>query len=444
MEKKDASSLFDSLLADPLHLCIDGGRGTDRVIAVLDGLDETMIDGRSELAELLAGQATKLPPWFGLVVTSRPEPAILRQFEALHPYRIDAETWQNQADLRLFARTWLKAQTVPEHDLDQMVEHVLDAANGSFLYVRLLKEGTERHIFDLANLGRLPPGHAAIFERWLRRQFPARAAYERAALPLLSLVRSCGLPLRLSWAERALGLHLGELHRALETLGALFPLENGAIRACHKSLLDWLCDPSSSGPWFVPEADDSSSRKLLSAMFLDMAASSGSGRFNPFDDTVLKECDALARRMGYEPPISGMKNSETRLSNLDLPGLEDIWRNVYSLRPPHLREVTLNFIRFVLMVSGQRLVSNQTVLFGEMAARAVDLRGDDGAFDIAMNYALWALRSLQDSGHHRGHPVELILRAGARVLDDSGRYEEESKKWTAAADAADSSSVVGP
>ena len=139
IEKMDASSLFDSLLAQPLRLCVDGSRRTDRVVAILDGLDETMKDGRSELAELLAEQASKLPPWLGLVVTSRPEPTILRQFEALSPHKIDAESWQNQIDLRLFVRNWLGAQRLPGRDLDETVEAVLDAARGSFLYVRLLE-----------------------------------------------------------------------------------------------------------------------------------------------------------------------------------------------------------------------------------------------------------------------------------------------------------------
>ena len=172
-------------------------------------------------------------------------------------------------------------------------------------------------MFDLAELSRLPPGHGAIFERWLRRQFSTPESYEKSALPLLSLIRSCGLPLRLSWAEAALGLRPGELNRTLEALGALFPFEDGAIRACHKSLLDWLCEPSSSGPWFVPEAGDESGTSLLRAMVQDMAAISKLGRLEPYDNVILRECDALARRLGYEPPISDMRNPKTRLSDLE-------------------------------------------------------------------------------------------------------------------------------
>ena len=89
------------------------------------------------------------------------------------------------------------------------------------------------------------------------------------------------------------------------------------------------------------------------------------------------------------------------------------------------------------------MASKQPSLFAEMAARAVDLRGDDGAFNIAMKYAISTLKDLQDAGHYRGKEVVLILRAGARVLADYGQYAAECDKWTAAADELDSSSVLG-
>src|SRR5262249_24408512 len=66
----NSSELFYQLLAQPLHRCIDGGRQRDRVLVVIDGLDETIRNGRSELTEVLAEQASKLPKWIALLVTS--------------------------------------------------------------------------------------------------------------------------------------------------------------------------------------------------------------------------------------------------------------------------------------------------------------------------------------------------------------------------------------
>ena len=88
---KGAPALFDWLLAEPLRLSIDGGRSEDRFLVVIDGLDETVVDGRSEIAEVLGASARKLPDWMAMVVTSCCEDEIKRQFADLQPLVIDAE-----------------------------------------------------------------------------------------------------------------------------------------------------------------------------------------------------------------------------------------------------------------------------------------------------------------------------------------------------------------
>ena len=77
---KTAAALFAFLIVEPLRLCIDGGRRRDPFIVVIDGLDETIENGRSEFAEVLADGARNLPPWLALVVTSREVGPIERQF----------------------------------------------------------------------------------------------------------------------------------------------------------------------------------------------------------------------------------------------------------------------------------------------------------------------------------------------------------------------------
>jgi hypothetical protein len=80
LRNQGAADLFHSLLIEPLTLGIDGGRRENRYLVIVDALDEIIRDGRSELAEILAEYAPKLPKWIALVVTSRPEDPILRQF----------------------------------------------------------------------------------------------------------------------------------------------------------------------------------------------------------------------------------------------------------------------------------------------------------------------------------------------------------------------------
>ena len=72
LANKGAASMFHWLLAEPLQL-IDGGRRRDRCVVVIDALDETLRDGVSELTDLLADLAPKLPPWIAMLLTSRPD-----------------------------------------------------------------------------------------------------------------------------------------------------------------------------------------------------------------------------------------------------------------------------------------------------------------------------------------------------------------------------------
>ncbi len=236
---------FHWLLAEPLNHCIDGGRGTDRYLLVLDGLDETLRDGESELAELFTGRAAKLPGWLAVAATSRPELAhILSQVEPLH---LDAAAGQRQ-DLHVYAQAWFGPGD------PALLDRVVEAAEGSFLYLRFLREAVEAGWMSLHAPEGLPRGMIGMYRRWFRRQFPDRAAYRRDVVPLLSVLCAARLavPLDLLRAIRALGWD--DLHRRtrmLEALGSLFVRRGDALAPCHASLRDWLTDPDAAHAAFV-------------------------------------------------------------------------------------------------------------------------------------------------------------------------------------------------
>src|SRR5207237_8065975 len=70
-KQKNASELFDYLLANPLRSVIHGGR--ERYLIVIDALDEAGEAGRNPLVEMLARNAQRLPDWLGLIITRRLE-----------------------------------------------------------------------------------------------------------------------------------------------------------------------------------------------------------------------------------------------------------------------------------------------------------------------------------------------------------------------------------
>jgi hypothetical protein len=86
LANKGAASMFHWLLAEPLQL-IDGGRRRDRCVVVIDALDETLRDGVSELTDLLADLAPKLPHWIAVLLTSRPDFPIAASLSHIAPLR---------------------------------------------------------------------------------------------------------------------------------------------------------------------------------------------------------------------------------------------------------------------------------------------------------------------------------------------------------------------
>ncbi len=113
VKRKSPAALFSWLLIEPLNRAIDGGRSSSRLLVVIDGLDETVREGRSDLAEVLSAEAQKLPAWLAIVATSRPEEPILRQLAGLQPLQIEAESVQNLDDVRAYVRGWLANLNIP-------------------------------------------------------------------------------------------------------------------------------------------------------------------------------------------------------------------------------------------------------------------------------------------------------------------------------------------
>lgn len=97
----NVSAIFDQLF---VNLLSDAVPPTDNPhVLLIDALDEATSNGKKELASLIGHEFKRLPPWLRAIVTSRPyEKEINFAFQALDPWKLDAEREENVGDIRAY------------------------------------------------------------------------------------------------------------------------------------------------------------------------------------------------------------------------------------------------------------------------------------------------------------------------------------------------------
>ena len=238
LDQFSPDDLFTRLLAEPLKYAIDGGQRSDRLLALVDALDEA-----PEIAELLARRQAELPSWLALLITSRPDANIRSAFAAMPRHVIEPRDARNQTDLEACIDAWFKRLTAAPGD--EVRAALLERSEGNILYLVMAREGVMQGIFSLANPESFPKGLGGIYRQWFRRQFGDDANGEaawQASYGVLELMCASPEPLPLALARRALGWQGQDRIKALRPLGSLVREEDGCIEFFHRSVSEWLRD----------------------------------------------------------------------------------------------------------------------------------------------------------------------------------------------------------
>ena len=257
LDRKDASELFDYLLANPIKSVINGGR--ERHLIVIDALDEAGESGRNPLVEMLARNAHHLPDWLGIVVTSRPEFDVKTPFQALNPFPLDTKSESNPADIRDYMESKLALQLQNRPNTEKLIAQILEKSEGVFLYVeRFCDDVQQKHIsLDLPD--QFPQGLGGIFAQYFQRQFPDLEKFRKEIRPALRAILAAREPLPLEILQKLFNWQDEELNDFTHSLGSLFPVtkttDSETIKPYHKSLADWLGDEAKSGSYFVSEME---------------------------------------------------------------------------------------------------------------------------------------------------------------------------------------------
>jgi WD40 repeat protein len=237
-----ARPALQRLVVRPLERLYQQDALPGRLLIIVDGLDEALTYPASDtIVDVLASLAGTLPEPVRIVLTTRPDPLVLRRLRTLQPH--DLET--DEADVVAYALQRLAA--VPEPGRKAWAEAIAKAGRGNFLYAR--------HVLDdlLAHPGRLagnpestplPAGLDAYYAEYLDRELSrTNQAWSDRYRPLLSLLvvaRGAGL----TWSMLAdiTGIPPSHLDDALNRLRQYLigPWPDGPLRLYHESFREYL------------------------------------------------------------------------------------------------------------------------------------------------------------------------------------------------------------
>ena len=295
-----ADEMILRLVIEPLRSKIDGGQVDDRLLVVIDALDEAL----PELPDLLNRHLSSMPSWLGFVATSRPD--VKEALAGFPAFELRIDDSQNLSDLQAYLQDWqVREPEAPLGDLAQ--EKLIEASDGSILYLVMARQGYKSGLFDLADLTRLPMGITGIYRIWMQRQFGAvpedSPSWTSFCYPLLELLCATPMPVPQGTAAGLLGWKGQDRRRALSPLGSLITLEAGNLRLCHRSFGEWLEDESTTNNPFWVNARDA---KLNLAQGLLKALSVGQGVKEPGYlhlalPSLLQELDAEQCRQLLQP-----------------------------------------------------------------------------------------------------------------------------------------------
>ena len=245
-----ADDLFTLLLTNPLRYSIDGGQSEDRLLVLVDALDEA-----PAIAVLLARRHGDLPPWVALLLTSRPDSLVQSALSGIAPHLLANDDPRNQSDLDAYLDQWLA--TVSPAPPTNARATMLKNSEGNILYLATAREGAKAGVFNLDDPDAYPKGLGALYRNWFDRKFgdDVDASAWSASYALLELVCASPEPLPITVARQTLNWVGQDRITATRPLGSLVQQQDNAIEMFHRSLAEWLQDPVLADRYWVNAED---------------------------------------------------------------------------------------------------------------------------------------------------------------------------------------------
>jgi len=173
----DPASALEAAVLSPLH-SVPKTAG-DRRYLLIDALDEALVHTkRPTIVEVLAARIKQLPPWLGIVATTRSGLGVLRQLRGLPAQPLKAGDPKNQDDVLAFLEDRLNEASLRNKveasgkALEDVALDLLRSSAGNFLFVTTAIDAIEGGQLRFDDIENQPPGRlSSLYEMFFNRLF---------------------------------------------------------------------------------------------------------------------------------------------------------------------------------------------------------------------------------------------------------------------------------
>ena len=255
---KDAFQIYLQNPLDEMEL-------KDPILLVIDALDESAADNKSEILDLINDYFPYLPACVKVLVTGRPEISIAK-LDGVQKIHIANDNVNNQSDLKSYLEYCLpslvgrKVQNPEKNEFHSLVaeQGIYKAltlkCEGSFLYAFYVQsELKKRDDLDKMTgeelIEFLPDGLDSIYQKYFKRleeELKTVVPSNFDVLVILKMLAASKDELPLTFISRALGLApvcretKSIINKVNETVSCLLYVSDDSVTVFHKSVIDWL------------------------------------------------------------------------------------------------------------------------------------------------------------------------------------------------------------
>ncbi|KAJ3080755.1 hypothetical protein HDU99_007495 [Rhizoclosmatium hyalinum] len=249
---RDPVSAFESVVVEGLNKL---PMQEQTLLIVIDALDELDILTRKSVLTILTSVCIKLPSFVKILTTGRPESDIYYSLNTLNPFILSPSAENNREDLNIFIRSkvdamWKRFRPSANADIEKCFNLLVEKSDGLFIYARNICEYLrQQYLTPSASLNVIEEftmGPDGVYKAILDRAFKNDSTGENCALfrNVFEVILGVQKPLGILSLVNVGNLTESQVETVVAEFRSILKIENGVVSVIHKSVKDYLSDPT--------------------------------------------------------------------------------------------------------------------------------------------------------------------------------------------------------